>query len=83
MERTKTRWTVIASNIVCYIPCTTKVVPYIIPYQGSSLPRQLFFDLSLYTRFAMTFCIRSNMNFSFVFSALAHLGLFLYYFLTK
>ena len=70
-------------NIVWYVIHILKLVSDSIPGQGSSLSRSLFCESKLCTRFSMTLLICSNMEFDFIFSAVAHLGLIPYYFWIK
>ena len=55
----------VACNIVWYTLCNSKSVAAIIPAQGSSSSRRLFFKSNVCRRFTMTWCIRSSFGFSF------------------
>ena len=57
-------WTSMACNVVCYIIYTDKAVYSSITSQGSFLLGWLFCKKSVHTRFAMTWLIFSNIDFS-------------------
>ena len=78
MMRPSTSWPGMACNVVGYILRTSKALADIIPDQGSSLYRWLFFKSNVCTRFSITWWILSNIEFYWGFAVVAHLALIPY-----
>ena len=70
-------------NIMWYLLCITKTVDASIPAQVSYLYRNVFCNSYIRTRFYFTWCVFTDLYFSWRFSVVATLGLVLYYFEIK